>query len=70
MPPPSGKGGGTSPRKFIQEAWGELRKVQWPTRPHLLQAVLVVGFVTLVFAVYLTIVDFLVVRGIRFITPA
>jgi len=41
----------------MAESWAELRKTQWPTGQQVVQGTLVVGFVTLVFAVYLALVD-------------
>ena len=61
VPPPSGQGS-ASPRRFVQESWGELRKVQWPTGQQVLQGTLVVGFVTVAFALYLSIIDQVVLR--------
>jgi preprotein translocase SecE subunit len=55
LPPPSGQR--TTVRRFVAESIAELRKVQWPTRAQVVQGTLVVGFVTLVFGIYLTIVD-------------
>jgi preprotein translocase SecE subunit len=47
---------------FVRESWGELRKVQWPTRQQVAQGTLVVGVVTIVFAVYLSLIDQVAVR--------
>ena len=47
----------SSPRKFISESWGELRKVQWPTGRQVMQGTLVVGVFTAFFAVYFQIID-------------
>ena len=47
-------GGG---RRFIAESWGELRKVEWPSQPHLIQGVVVVLVACLVVGVYLYAAD-------------
>ncbi len=62
--PPSGgqKGGG---RRFLRESWAELRKVQWPTRQQVATGTLVVGVVTAVFAVYISLVDQVAVRLVK-----
>jgi preprotein translocase subunit SecE len=55
LPPPTGQR--TPMRRFVRESWGELRKVQWPTRQQVVQGTIVVGIVTLFFAVYLVAID-------------
>lgn len=60
--PPSSNQPRTTARMFVREAIGELRKVQWPTRQHVLQGTIVVGIVTITFAIYLFLVDQVVVR--------
>jgi preprotein translocase SecE subunit len=52
-------------RRYVRESWGELRKVQWPTRTQVAQGTLVVGIVTVFFAVYLTVLDYGMVRLVR-----
>lgn len=59
--PPAG-GPRTPMRRFVRESWGELRKVQWPSRTQVAQGTLVVGIVTVFFAVYLTLLDYGMVR--------
>ena len=46
-------------RRFVRESWGELRKVQWPTRQQVAQGTLVVGVVTLALALYVSAADFI-----------
>ena len=58
--PPKGQRGGG--RRFVRESWGELRKVQWPTRQQVAQGTLVVGVVTVFFAVYIAVTDQVAVR--------
>ena len=62
---PSGGGQKTGARRFVRESWGELRKVQWPTRQQVAQGTLVVGVVTAVFAAYISAVDQVAVRLVR-----
>lgn len=61
--PPGGQRVGF--RRFVRESWGELRKVQWPTRQQVAQGTLVVGVVTAFFAIYLTGIDYLAIRIVR-----
>ncbi len=61
--PPGGQRVGM--RRFVRESWGELRKVQWPTRQQVAQGTLVVGVVTAFFAVFLTGVDAVAVRLVQ-----
>jgi preprotein translocase SecE subunit len=61
--PPTGQR--TGARKFLRESWGELRKVQWPTRQQVASGTLVVGVVTGVFATYVAIVDQVAVRLVK-----
>ena len=63
LPPPTGQR--TSLRRYTREAWGELRKVQWPTRQQVAQGTIVVGIVTLFFAVYLVAIDWVLAAAVR-----
>jgi preprotein translocase subunit SecE len=60
IPPQSGQRVGA--RKFVRESWGELRKVQWPSRQQVAQGTLVVGVVTVFFAGYVSAVDQIAIR--------
>lgn len=62
---PSGGGQKTGARRFVRESWGELRKVQWPTRQQVASGTLVVGVVTAVFAAYISLVDQIAVRLVK-----
>jgi preprotein translocase subunit SecE len=55
IPPPTGQR--TGARKFVRESWGELKKVQWPTRAQVGAGTLVVAVVTAVIAAYISLVD-------------
>lgn len=61
--PPSGQRSGA--RRFLREAWAEMRKVQWPTRQQVASGTLVVGVVTAFFAAYISLVDQVAVRAVR-----
>lgn len=66
--PPSGSR--TGARQFLRESWGELRKVQWPTRQQVATGTLVVGVVTAAFAAYISLVDQIAVRLIEQLNKA
>ncbi len=42
---------------FVRECWAELQRVQWPTRPQLLQATAVVIITCFVVGIYLYALD-------------
>jgi preprotein translocase subunit SecE len=48
-------GGGT--RRFIGESWGELKKVEWPSQPQVLQGTVVVLIACLIVGVFLWVND-------------
>ena len=48
--------------RFLSDVIAELRKVQWPTRPQLIQSTAVVILVVAIVTVYLDIVDTIVSR--------
>jgi preprotein translocase SecE subunit len=60
VPPPGGQRSGA--RKFLRESWGELKKVQWPTRQQVGTGTVIVGVVTAAFAAYIAAVDQVAVR--------
>ena len=43
--------------QFVRECWAELKRVQWPTRPVLVQATAVVIITCLIVGVYLYALD-------------
>jgi preprotein translocase subunit SecE len=63
VPPPSGQRVGM--RQFVRESWGELRKVQWPSKEQVAQGTLVVIVVAAFFAAYIFAVDQLAGRAIK-----
>ena len=59
--PPPVDGGrrlpGSGFRNFVIESWGELKKVDWPGRPQLIQGTAVVLIACLITGVYLFLAD-------------
>ncbi len=54
--------------KFFAEAKTELQKVSWPTPLQALNMTLAVVGVSLVFALYIAGIDFIIVEGVKWIT--
>lgn len=50
--------------QFFKDSYGELRKVVWPSRENVVASTKVVIVSTIIVAVFLGFVDFLLVRGI------
>lgn len=50
--------------QFFKDSYGELRKVIWPSRDSVIASTKVVLFSTIAVALFLGVVDFLLVRGI------
>jgi preprotein translocase subunit SecE len=50
--------------QFFKDSYGELRKVVWPSRENVIASTKVVVVSTLMVAVFLGLVDYLLVRGI------
>lgn len=53
--------------KYFKECWLEMKKVSWPGRAEVLQSAKIVIFSTVVFAIILGLVDFILLRGIYLI---
>ena len=51
------KDGFDTARAFVQEAWAELRRVQWPTRNEIRAATIVVIFLVGTVSLFLFFVD-------------
>jgi preprotein translocase subunit SecE len=43
--------------RFISESWGELQKVEWPTRPQVIQGTVVVLLACVIVGIYLFAAD-------------
>jgi preprotein translocase subunit SecE len=52
--------------QFFKDSYGELKKVVWPSRENVIASTKVVVVSTLMVAVFLGLVDYLLVRGIDF----
>lgn len=50
--------------QFFKDSYAELRKVIWPSRDSVIASTKVVLFSTIAVAIFLGVVDFLLVRGI------
>jgi preprotein translocase subunit SecE len=45
-------------RRFVNEAWSELKKVSWPTREQVRNLTVLVFVVSFVVGLYITVLDF------------
>jgi preprotein translocase subunit SecE len=68
--PPKSQGGqrrvpGGGARRFVSESWGELKKVEWPRQPQVLQGTAVVLIACLIVGVYLYANDLIWKRVIQ-----
>ena len=54
-------------RRFIQEAWSELKKVSWPTRDQVRNLTVLVFAVSFVVGVYITLLDYAFSMAIEFL---
>ena len=52
-------------RRFIDEAWSELKKVSWPTRQQVRNLTILVMAVSLVVGLYITVFDFVFTEAVR-----
>ena len=50
--------------QFLKDSYGELKKVVWPSKDSVIASTKVVLVSTLIVALFLGVVDFLLVRGI------
>jgi preprotein translocase subunit SecE len=55
-------------RRFIDEAWSELKKVTWPTREQVRNLTVLVLTISLVVGVYITLLDALFQTAVGLIT--
>lgn len=53
--------------QFFKDSYAELKRVVWPSREHVVASTKVVIVSTLIFAVVLGFVDFLLVKGMDLI---
>ena len=54
-------------RRFIDEAWSELKKVSWPTRVQTRNLTLLVFVVSLAVGLYITVLDFVFSQGVKYL---
>ena len=52
-------------RRFLDEAWSELKKVSWPTREQVRNLTLLVLGVSLAVGLYITVFDFIFTEAVR-----
>ena len=52
-------------RRFIDEAWSELKKVSWPTREQTRNLTLLVFIVSLAVGAYITVFDFIFFQAVQ-----
>lgn len=52
----------TSPVKFLNQTYSELKQVIWPTRAEVIRLTLIVIFISLIVGIYLGAVDFILVK--------
>jgi preprotein translocase subunit SecE len=48
---------GSGTKRFISEAWGELRKVEWPNQSQVIQGTIVVLVACVIVGIYLYLAD-------------
>ena len=55
-------------RRFIDEAWSELKKVTWPTRLQVRNLTVLVFTISLVVGIYITLLDAIFQQAIGLLT--
>ena len=55
-------------RRFIDEAWSELKKVTWPTRQQVRNLTILVLAVSLAVGLYITVFDFIFTEAVRLLS--
>ena len=54
-------------RRFIDEAWSELKKVSWPSRAQVRNLTLLVFVVSLSVGLYITVLDFVFSQAVKYL---
>ena len=54
-------------RRFLDEAWSELKKVTWPTREETRNLTIIVFLVSLVVGLYITVFDAIFSQAVKFL---
>ena len=57
-------------RRFIDEAWSELKKVSWPTRDQVRNLTVLVFVVSFAVGVYITVLDSVFTQVVARLVPA
>jgi len=57
-------------RRFINEAWSELKKVTWPTREQTRNLTVLVLVISAAIGLYITVFDVLFTQVVQFLTTA
>jgi preprotein translocase subunit SecE len=55
-------------RRFIDEAWSELKKVTWPTREQVRNLTVLVFTISLVVGLYITLLDAIFQQAVGLLT--
>ena len=55
-------------RRFIDEAWSELKKVNWPTREQTRNLTVLVLVISAAIGIYITVFDVLFAQVVQFLT--
>jgi preprotein translocase subunit SecE len=55
-------------RRYVSEAYSELKKVTWPTRDHVRNLTVLVFVISAAFGVYIGFFDFIWSRVLQYIT--
>ena len=56
-------------RRFLDEAWSELKKVSWPTREQARNLTVLVFVVSLAVGLYITVFDFVFFQAVQVLDP-
>ncbi len=57
-------------RRFLDEAWSELKKVSWPTREQTRNLTVLVFAVSLAVGLYITVFDFVFAEAVRLLSQS
>jgi preprotein translocase subunit SecE len=53
--------------QFLKDAWEELKKVSWLSRPQMIASTWLVVLLVIVFAIYVGVIDLIITRVFAFI---
>ncbi len=54
-------------RRFLDEAWSELKKVSWPTRPQVVNLTVLVVALSFIVGVYITVFDAIFTQAVGYL---